>query len=124
MVDVTLKKKIRTKSGAYKTLNEAIIVDIPEESVVEPFKYIYISNEVASDILVSNKELLRLVAKDCSNHQSISSKQEWAEEKIKEYTIAYEAVDDLNVKRLIDNRITQFEVELGFYKRLLNKGEC
>ena len=46
------------------------------------------------------------------------------EEKIKEYTIAYEAVDDPNVKRLIDSRITQFEVELGLYKRLLNKGEC
>ena len=46
------------------------------------------------------------------------------EEKIKEYTIAYNAVDDPNVKRLIDNRITQFEVELDLYKRLLNKGEC
>ena len=46
------------------------------------------------------------------------------EEKIKEYKIAIDSVDDPNVKRLIDNRITQFEVELGFYKRLLNKGEC
>lgn len=46
------------------------------------------------------------------------------EEKIKEYTVALNAVDDPNVKRLIDNRITQFEVELNLYKRLLNKGEC
>jgi len=46
------------------------------------------------------------------------------EEKIKEYTIAYEAVDDPNVKRLIDNRIIQFEVELDFCRRLMNKGEC
>ena len=86
--------RIRTKSGAYKTLNEAIIVDIPEESVVEPFKYISLSNEVASDILASNKELLRLIAKDCSNHQSISSKQEWAEEKIKEYIKTIQTDDE------------------------------
>ena len=46
------------------------------------------------------------------------------EEKIKEYTVSLNAVDDPNVKRLIDNRITQFEVELDLYKRLLNKGEC
>ena len=46
------------------------------------------------------------------------------EEKIKEYKIAFDSVDDPSVKRLIDNRITQFEVELGLYKRLLNKGEC
>lgn len=83
--DEIVQLRVRTKSGEYKTLDEAIIVDIPEESVVEPFKYISLSDEVAPDILLNNKELLRLVAKDCSSHRSIASKQEWAEEKVKEY---------------------------------------
>lgn len=80
-----IQLRVRTKSGEYMTLDDSIIVDISEESVVEPFKYISLSNEVAPDILSNNKELLRLVADECSNHCSISSKQEWAEEKVKEY---------------------------------------
>ena len=83
--DEIIQLRVRTKSGEYKTLGETIIVDIPEESVVEPFKYISLSDEIAPDILSNNKELLRLVADECSNHCSISSKQEWAEEKVKEY---------------------------------------
>lgn len=80
-----IQLRVRTKSGEYMTLDDSIIVDIPEESVVEPFKYISLSDEIAPDILSNNKELLRLVAAECRNHCSISSKKEWAEEKIKEY---------------------------------------
>lgn len=57
------------------------------------------------------------------DYEFIGLSMKTIEEKIKEYTIAMNAVDDPNVKRLIDNRITQFEVELALYKRLLNKGE-
>lgn len=58
------------------------------------------------------------------DYEFIGLSMKTLEEKIKEYTIAFNSVDDPNVKRLIDNRITQFEVELALYKRLLNKGEC
>lgn len=77
--------KIRTNSGDYKTLDETIIVDVSEEKVSEPFKYIRLSDEVATDIFENNKELLQLISKECSKHLSITNKEQWAEEKIKEY---------------------------------------
>lgn len=40
-------------------------------------------------------------------------------EKIKEQEIAYNYVKDPQVKRMIDDRITQLKVELDLYERLL-----
>lgn len=83
--DEIIQLRVRTKSGDYKTLNETIIVDISEETVAEPFKYIQLSDEVAVDILENNRELLQLISGECSDHLSITKKEQWAEEKIAEY---------------------------------------
>lgn len=83
--DDIIQLRVRTKSGKYKTLSETIIIDIPEETVSEPFKIIELSDEVDTDILNNNRELLRLVSAACDRHRTITTKQEWAEEKIKEY---------------------------------------
>ena len=83
--DEIVQLRVRTKSGFYKTLSETIIIDIPEETVSEPFKYIELSDEVATDILENNRELLQLVSAAFEEHRSITSKQVWAEEKISEY---------------------------------------
>lgn len=40
-------------------------------------------------------------------------------EKIKEQEIAYNHVEDPQVKRMIDDRITQLKVELDLYERIL-----
>lgn len=79
------KLQVRTKSGYYKTIDKTLIINIQEESVVEPFKYIELSNEIATDILEGNKELLLLIAKEFGNGMLISEKQIWAEKKITEY---------------------------------------
>ena len=83
--DEIIQLRVRTKSGDYKTLNETIVVDIPEEKVKEPFKYIQLSDEVAVDILENNRELLQRISGECSDHLIIKNKQAWAEEKIAEY---------------------------------------
>ena len=83
--DEIIQLRVRTKSGNYKTLNETIIVDIPEEKVSEPFRYIQLSDEVAVDILENNRELLRRISEECNDHLIINDKQIWAEEKIAEY---------------------------------------
>lgn len=77
--------KVRTKSGEYKTINQTLIINIQEESVVEPFKYIELSNEIASDVCEGNKELLLLIAKEYGNGALVSEKKIWAEKKITEY---------------------------------------
>lgn len=79
------KLKVRTKSGEYKTINQTLIINIQEESVVEPFKYIELSNEIASDVFEGNKELLLLIAKEYGNDILVSEKKSWAEKKITEY---------------------------------------
>lgn len=107
-----IQLRVRTKSGEYKTLDDSIIVDIPEESVVEPFKYISLSDEVAPDILSNNIELLRLVANECGNHCSISSKQEWAEEKIKEY-----------INNIQDNEERRSAIHIEFVRELAKLSE-
>lgn len=77
--------RVRTKAGLYKTLDEVIIINIGEETVAEPFKFIELSDEISNDILSANKELLLLIAQECTSCKLITSKQNWAEEKISEY---------------------------------------
>ena len=83
--DEIIQLRVRTKSGEYKTIDETIVVDIQEDKVTEPFKYIELSDEIAPDILKNNHELLKLIAEECSDHQIITEKEVWAEEKIVEY---------------------------------------
>ena len=82
--DEMVQLRVRTKSGDYKTLDKTIIIDVKEETVLEPFKYIELSDEVAPEILENNKEILRLISAECKN-RTITSKQDWAEEKVSEY---------------------------------------
>lgn len=77
--------QVRTKSGKYKTIDQTLIINIQDESVVEPFKYIELSNEIASDILEGNKELLLRIAKELGNSMIVTEKKVWAEYKIREY---------------------------------------
>lgn len=79
------KLKVRTNYGKYETINQMLIINIQEESVVEPFKYIELSNEIASDVFEGNKELVLLIAKEYGNDMLVSEKRIWAEKKIAEY---------------------------------------
>lgn len=77
--------RVRTKSGEYKTIDQTLIISIPDEQVSEPFKYIELSGEIDSDILENNKELILLIAKEFGDQNILTSKQGWAEEKVAEY---------------------------------------
>jgi len=83
--------KVRTQSGAYKPINQVIIVNVAEESVVEPFKYITLSNEVHPDILKNNKDLLLLISSEFGNTNLITTKQIWIEAKVKDYISKFDA---------------------------------
>lgn len=128
--DEIVQLRVRTRSGEYKTLSESIVIDIPEESVVEPFKYISLSDEVAPDIIANNKELLRLVAADCSNHRSISSKQKWAEEKIREYIINIQTDEVLRNNIHVDfirelaKLSAEYDIEAQLYNDILYMVKC
>ncbi len=49
-----MQLRVRTQYAGYKTLDQVIIVNIDEDSVSEPFKYITLANEVHPDILKAN----------------------------------------------------------------------
>jgi hypothetical protein len=83
--DQLLNLRVKTISGAYLTLNQVVIVDIDDETVSEPFKYIEISEEVTPGILKSNKEIILLIAKEFVGNSILTGKQEWAQKKISEY---------------------------------------
>ena len=89
-----MQLKVRTQSGAYLPINKVTIVNVNEEAVVEPFKYIAISNEVNPDILKANKDLLLLISNEYGNSNLISTKQAWIEAKVKEYLQLFSA--DMN----------------------------
>lgn len=86
-----IQLKVKTQSGVYLPVNQVIIVNVEEESVVEPFKYITLSNEVHPDILKNNKELLLLISAEYSNSNLITTKQGWIEAKIKDYISKFNA---------------------------------
>lgn len=88
--------RVRTRSGDFLTLNQVVIIDIDVETVSEPFKYIEISNEIAPDILKSNKEIIFLIAKEFTNKSILTGKQEWAQKKIFEYI---NTIQGNNIKR-------------------------
>jgi hypothetical protein len=94
--DQILNLRVKTRSGAYLTLNQVVIVDIDDETVSEPFKYIEISEEVTPGILKSNKEIILLIAKEFVGNSILKGKQEWAQKKISEYI---ENIQDDNILR-------------------------
>lgn len=80
-----IQLRVRTQSGEYKTLNQVTIINVDEESVSEPFKYITLSNEVHPDIIKANKELLLLISAEFQNCNLITTKQMWINAKVKDY---------------------------------------
>lgn len=80
-----IQLRVRTQSGEYKTLNQVTIVNMDEDAVSEPFKYITLANEVHPDILKSNKELLLAISAEFQNCNLITTKQMWIDSKVKDY---------------------------------------
>ena len=97
-----IQLKVRTQSGSYKPVNQVVIVNVEEESVVEPFKYITLSNEVHPDVLKNNKELLLMISAEYDNSNLITTKQGWIEAKIKDYIAKFNAdensVSDIHIQ--------------------------
>ena len=79
------KLKVRTRGGEYLPLNKAIVVDIKEDNVVEPFRMITLRSEVAPELLESNAEIIKLIASEFLRNCIYSTKQDWAQAKLDEY---------------------------------------
>ena len=107
--DQIIQLRVRARSGKYKTLDQLVIVNVDEESVAEPFKYIVLSNEVDPSILKNNKELLLLISKEFDNHNLITDKQMWIESKVKDY-----------LRRFTDNPDSVADVHFQFVRELAN----
>lgn len=118
------KLKVRTRSGEYKTIDQTLIINIQEESVVEPFKYIKLSNEIATDILEGNKELLLLIAKEFGNSMLVSEKRIWAEKKITEYLNNIQEDEDsrdaihVNFVRELAKIVVDYNISSDLMKRI------
>lgn len=118
------KLQIRTKSGGYKTINQILIIDIQEESIVEPFKYIELSNEIASDVFEGNKELLLMIAKEYGNSMIVSEKRIWAEKKITEYLDTIQEDEDrrdaihVNFVRELAKIIVDYDISPDLMRRI------
>ena len=80
-----MQLRVRTQYAGYKTLDQVIIVNVDEDSVSEPFKYITLSNEVHPDILKANKDLLHAISEEYDNRNLITTKQMWIDAKVKDY---------------------------------------
>lgn len=77
--------RVRTQSEEFKALSQVTIVNVDEDSISEPFKYITLANEVHPDILKSNKELLLAISAEFQNRNLITTKQMWIDSKVKDY---------------------------------------
>ena len=87
-----IQLRVRTQSGEYKTLCQAAIVNVDEDAVSEPFKYITLANEVHPDILWANKDLLLAISEEYGNHNLIiTTKQKWIDAKVKDYLAKFAA---------------------------------
>lgn len=87
-----IQLRVRTQSGEYKTLCQAAIVNVDEDAVSEPFKYITLANEVHPDILWANKDLLLAISEEYGNRNLIiTTKQEWIDAKVKDYLAKFAA---------------------------------
>ena len=86
-----MQLRVRTQSVGYKTLDQVIIVNVDEDSVSEPFKYIALANEVHPDILKANKDLLHAISEEYGNRNLITTKQMWIDAKVKDYLAKFAA---------------------------------
>ena len=86
-----MQLRVRTQSVGYRTLDQVIIVNVDENSVSEPFKYITLANEVHPDILWANKDLLLAISEEYGNRNLITTKKMWIDAKVKDYLTKFAA---------------------------------
>lgn len=83
--DQIMQLRVRTQYAGYKTLDQVIIVNVDEDSISEPFKYITLANEIHPNILKANKELILAISEEFGNCNLITTKQMWIDAKVKDY---------------------------------------
>lgn len=109
--------RVRTQSGEYMTLNQAIIVNVDEDSVSEPFKYITLANEVHPDILKANNDLLHAISEEYGNRNLITTKQMWINAKVKDYLAKFAAdensVADIHIQFVREVAKLQSEFDIN-----------
>ncbi len=119
-----IQLRIRTQSGDYKPLEQALIVNVDDDSITEPFKYITLSDEVHPDILKANKELLLLISEECGSSNLITTKQEWIEAKVKDYLAKFandeSSVSDIHIQfvREVAKVQTEYNIEEDLRKQI------
>ena len=112
-----MQLRVRTQSGEYKTLDQAVIVNVDEDSVSEPFKYITLANEVHPDILWANKDLLLAISEEYGNRNLITTKQMWIEAKVKDYLARFvvdeNSVTDIHIQFIREVAKIQSEYDIN-----------
>ena len=112
-----MQLRVRTQYAGYKTLDQVIIVNVDEDSVSEPFKYITLANEVHPDILKANKDLLRAISEEYGNRNLITTKQMWIDAKVKDYLAKFAAdensVADIHIQFVREVAKIQSEYDIN-----------
>lgn len=112
-----MQLRVRTQYAGYKTLDQVIIVNMDEDSVSEPFKYITLANEVHPDILKANKDLLHAISEEYGNRNLITTKQMWIDAKVKDYLAKFTAdensVADIHIQFVREVAKIQSEYDIN-----------
>ena len=112
-----MQLRVRTQYAGYKTLDQVIIVNVDEDSVSEPFKYITLANEVHPDILKANKDLLLAISEEYGNRNLITTKQMWIDAKVKDYLAKFTAdensVADIHIQFVREVAKIQSEYDIN-----------
>ena len=112
-----MQLRVRTQYAGYKTIDQAIIVNVDEDSVSEPFKYITLANEVHPDILKANKDLLHAISEEYGNRNLITTKQMWIDAKVKDYLAKFAAdensVADIHIQFVREVAKIQSEYDIN-----------
>lgn len=112
-----MQLRVRTQYAGYKTLDQVIIVNVDEDSVSEPFKYISLANEVHPDILKANKDLLHAISEEYGNRNLITTKQMWIDAKVKDYLAKFTAdensVADIHIQFVREVAKIQSEYDIN-----------
>ena len=112
-----MQLRVRTQYAGYKTIDQVIIVNVDEDSVSEPFKYITLANEVHPDILKANKDLLHAISEEYGNRNLITTKQMWIDAKVKDYLAKFAAdensVADIHIQFIREVAKIQSEYDIN-----------
>lgn len=117
------KLLVRNRIGEYKLLSQVIIVNVEDSSIVEPFKYIVLSNEIAPDILKANKELILLISTELGNNNIITTKAGWIDAKIRQYLFKFNAEENstANIHVQFIREVAKIQSEYSIDESLRNQ---